>query len=44
MNFIINVLFYARKSKANQNGLVPIYMRVTIAVNILKPEPRDLST
>lgn len=31
MNFIINVLFYARKSKANQNGLVPIYMRVTIA-------------
>ncbi len=31
MNFIINVLFYARKTKTNKNGLVPIYMRVTIA-------------
>ncbi len=27
---MIKILFYARKSKTNPNGLTPIYLRVTI--------------
>ncbi|HEV2353145.1 MAG TPA: Arm DNA-binding domain-containing protein [Puia sp.] len=30
MEHRINVLFYARKSKKNRDGLVPLYIRITV--------------